>query len=289
MKTSCPSPRRARYFALFLFWAAAAASLRAQSAAPMNPYDALGRVLVPIASLFSNAPHDGQHALSATLVLEAMTGLPPEWAGSRVDLALEPPERVLVRVPGLAEGGTTTFCRVGQEIWIAPGSRFAALAASPAADGGEPMLKSPKHKKKGKKAKREEGLAPLALPFPPQQLALLPVLFTVKEGGEAAGMRILDVRLMPELARGLGVEEWSARLFLDSGKQGAPGEPRLARVELSHPGWHIAVRVERLEFFKELPASTWTPPSDDVVRLTGKQARQWVETLADRISPPRTK
>ncbi len=252
-------------------------ALHAQSVTGMNPYDALGRVLLPFAEVFS--PQGAQRAFSATLVLEGMTGLQPELAGTRVDLALQPPDRALLRGP--LNGEITTICRVGQEVWISPGAKFQALAAT------LPAPAAPKKKKKKKGNGGGGGLAPMVLPFPPQQLALLPVLFQVKDEGMVGGLRVLDVRLMPELARSLGVEEWTARLFLD--RAGPAPAPRLARLELSRPGWQLALRVERLEFAPELPASTWVPgepASADVLRLTGPQARQWLELLARQFNPP---
>ena len=250
-----------KYTLGLLSCAALAVTVQAQSSA--NPYDLLSRTLVPIAGVF--APQSAQHALSATLILEEMTDLPPSFAGTRVEVALQPPERFLIR--GQFEGEPAAVCRVGQEIWLTPGSKLQALI--------NPVSEPPKKKKK---KKQSDGLAPLMLPFPPQQLLLLPVFFQVKDGGEEGGLRVLDVRFMPELARSLGIEEWHALVTVDA-------EAKPVRIEVARPGWSIVLRVEQLAYCAELPATTWSAPeSGDVLHLTGAQARQWVDGVVKKVN-----
>jgi len=240
------------------------APVRAQSPA-LNAYDLLSRALQPIASVFS--PEAKAHALSATLILESMTDLPPELVGARVELLLQPPERLLIRGP--YNGQMVTICRDGESVWITPNvPPFAALANLPGAVS-----------KKKKKKHVSEGLAPMVLPFTPQQLALLPVLFQVRDAGEDQGLRVLEVRLMSELARSLGVEDWSARLSLSG--VGAP-----VRIRVFGPGWSIAVRVEHLEYATQLPAATWEPVGD-AVRLDALQVRQWIDALGLQVESHR--
>ncbi|MDD5351469.1 MAG: hypothetical protein PHQ12_14755 [Chthoniobacteraceae bacterium] len=232
--------------------------------APANPYDLLSRVLTPIATVFS--PEAAPRALSLTLVLEGMTDLPPELAASRVELLVQPPDRALLR--STYDGHPVTLCRVGDSLWITPNTPpFAALANPPEMPG--------KKKKKGHPA----GLAPIVLPFPPQQLVLLPILFQVKEGPQDQGMRTLDVKLMPELARGLGVEEWSTRITV------GPGE-KPARVRVLGPGWSLIARVERLEYADRLPAATWQAP-EGALRLNARQVVQWSDFLGRQVDSHR--
>ena len=252
--------RSSKFFLHLLTWAALAVTNQAQPAT--NPYDLLSRTLMPIAGVF--APQSAQHALSATLVLEKMTDLPPEFAGTRVELALQPPEHVLIR--GQFQGQPGAICRAGQQIWLTPGSKLQALIA--------PEIEPTRKKKK----KHGEGLAPLVLPFPPQQLVLLPVLFQVKDGGAEGGLRVLDVQFMPELARNLGIEQWHARISVDA-------EAKPVRIEVARPDWSIVLRVEQLTYTPELPATTWTAPEgDDVLRLTGAQARQWLDAVVRKMN-----
>ncbi|MEI6351271.1 MAG: hypothetical protein WCP06_09205 [Verrucomicrobiota bacterium] len=250
--------RISNFFFSSLTWATLAVTIQAQPSA--NPYEVLSRTLMPIAGVF--APQSAQHALSATLVLERMTDLPPEFAGTRVELALQPPEHLLIR--GQFQGEPAAVCRVDQEIWLTPGSKLQALI------NPEPVKK--------KKKKHGEGLAPLVLPFPPQQLVLLPMLFQVKDAGEESGLRVLDVQLMPELARNLGIEQWHARISVDA-------EAKPVRIEVARPDWSIVLKVEQLAYAPELPAATWTAPAGgDVLRLTGAQARQWLDAVIRKLN-----
>ena len=242
-------------------WGMLAAPLRAQQPAA-NPYDLLSRALTPIATIFSPEAH--AHALSAALVLEEMTGLPPELAGMRVDLALQPPDRALIRFPYNHQ--PVTFCRAGESVWITPNTPpFDALANLPGAPS--------------KKKHQSAGLGPMALPFPPQQLALLPILFQVADAGDDQGMRKIEARLMPELARGLGVEEWSVQLTLNA-------MARPVRIRIVGPGWHLAVRVETLDYATQLPVSTWEP-TGDAVRLNPQQVRKGLDTLGNLLESHR--
>lgn len=230
-----------------------------QAPASANPYDTLSRVLTPIASVFS--PEARQHALSATFVLEEMTGLPPEMAGTRFDLLLEPPEHFLLR--GTYNGTPVSICRAGDSVWISPNvPPFSELANPP----GEPI-----HHKKKKNA----GLPPLVLPFPPQELALLPILFQVKEALPEDGLRMLKVQFMPEMAKSLGVEEWSARLALNAAE-------KPERLRIVGPGWSMSLRVEHLEISPSLPAETWQPQGD-AVQLDAPKVEQWMRELSNKV------
>lgn len=228
---------------------------------PANPYDLLSRVLTPIATVFS--PEAAPRALSLTFALEGMTDLPPELAGARVEILVQPPDRALLR--STYGGQVVTLCREGDSLWITPNTPpFSALANPP-----EGLSKA--KTKKGRSA----VLPPIALPFPPQQLALLPILFQVREGAQEQGLRTLDVKLMSELARNLGVEEWSAWIAV------GPGE-KPARVRVLGPGWSVSVRVERLEYAERLPAATWQAP-EGAIRLNARQVTQWSDFLGRQM------
>jgi|GEM_PF-1856132 len=269
MKTSCPLLRLAAVI-LLLFASVPRFPARAETA--INAYDQLGRTLAPIAAIF--APGSENRALVATLVLEEMTGLPPGQAGGRLELLLEPPDRVLLRGvfgssgPSGSPGGKGfAACRVGQEIWIEPGQQIASVI---------PPSSSPAGRKKKKKG--GHGLAPLKLPFPPEQLVLLPALFVVKDlpPGEAyTATRVLEARFMPMLAESLGLQEWSARLAYRGGK--------LEGIELLRPGWNLKVRVETLDVRPAIPTAAWQPVSTDVIRFSGEEARRWLEAAGAEL------
>ena len=116
----------------------------------------------------------------------------------------------------------------------------------------------------------------MVLPIPPQQLALLPILLQAKDVGEEQGLRTLEVKLMAELARGLGVEDWSLKLSLNPA-----GQP--ARLHLAGPAWSLTARVERLEYATSLPAATWQAPAD-AVRLDARQIQLWAERIERQMT-----
>ena len=264
-------------------------TLFAQSATDgkSNPYDLLGRTLQPIAAIFCPAPAPAQgqvqapRALTATLALQEMTDLPPALVGSRVELALQPPDHALIRGP--YAGQTVTICRAGQDVWVSPASIMTELSKA--------IAHAPESPEPKKKKKKDGILAPMALPFPAQQLAFLPILFTVTDGGANGDARVLNVQLMPELARRLGVEEWTARLTVC---QNGQSPTLLTGIDLRRPGWHLLARVERLEFSAELPATTWVPPVPtdptvpNVAHLDAVHAKALFEALGNQIDGSKT-
>lgn len=258
--------------------AAFASLASAQQPASANPYDLLGRVLTPIAAVFSReAP--SPRALAVTFVVEEMTGLPAALGQARAELLVQPPDRALLR--GVYAGQEAVFCRVGDAVWVTPATPpFDALATPPEPSRTPKPAGTSAAAKAKKKKGNPAGLAPIVLPFPPQQLALLPVLFQVKEGPEEEGLRTLDAKLMPELARGLGVEEWSARITV------GPGEKPVRIRVLGPGGWSLAVRVERLEYPQNLPAATWEAP-EGALRLNARQVARWSDYLGRQIDTHR--
>lgn len=265
MRTFCPPSPRILCICLAFLWGG---SPSISQAAQDNPYDALGQVLQPLAAAFS--PQSASRGVALELVLESATGLPAAFAGKRVELLVQPPDRFVVRA--VMEGESWAMGRSGQEVWISPGSKVTALAPLP----------EPRKKKK----KKERGLDAMELPFSPAQLSFLPILFTVKEGPPSEEARVLMVRLMPEIARSLGVEDWSARLFL-SRESG-----RLIALELARPDWLLRVKVARLDISPSLPPESWGPLAGeraDVVRVSGVEARRWLESLTERWVPAQSR
>lgn len=219
-----------------------------------HKYDVLARLLMPFASLLAERSIGPHRAAQLSARLEAMTDLPPALVGGRVELALESPDKLRLRAPVLGE--MLTIARDGQRLWVAPGARAAAMLE--AASAGKKLPPSdPKAR-----------LAPFRLPIPEKQLVFLPALFRVADGGEetldGTPCRVLGLELAPEVARSLEAEGWSASVWVR-----ANGTP--ARLVLRSADWEIAVRFERVEFSKALPASTWQSApeeSSDVLKLT---------------------
>ncbi len=248
-----------RLLALALLLAAPAAR------AAENKYDVLAKLLMPFANLVAQHSRNPLRAVQLSARLETMTALPAELAGARAELALEYPDKLRLRAPVLGE--MLTLCRDGQMLWVAPGSRVEALLQAAPADRKLPP------------ADPKARLAPFRLPVPEKQLVFLPALFRVEDGGiellDGAECRVLYLQLAPELERSLKVPGWTARVWVR--KNGAP-----ARLTVQQADWEIAVRFDRVEFSKSLPAVTWQPDaaeSADVLKLTPAQYQQLLSAL----------
>ena len=230
-----------------------------------NRYDVLGKVLMPFANVFAKSTKNPNRAMLLTGRLELMTGLPPALVGARAELALQYPDKLRLRAPVLGE--ELTICRNGQEVWVYPGTKAAALLA--AATNGKNLPK----------ADPTALLPPFALPIPEKQLALLPVLFQIKDVGaeslDGEPCRVLDLFLMPELAKSLREKDSAARVWVRG--NGTP-----ARLSVARTGWQIAVRFERVEFSKTLPPETWQPTAEqaaDVLQLDAVRYEQLLGAL----------
>ena len=230
-----------------------------------NRYDVLGKLLMPFANVFAKSTKNPHRAMLLTGRLELMTGLPPALAGARAELALQYPDKLRLRAPVLGE--ELTICRHGQEVWVYPGAKAAALL-----DAATAGKKLPKPDPKAQ-------LPPFALPIPEKQLALLPILFQVKDVGaeslDGEPCRVLDLYLRPVLARSRREKDSAARVWVR-------GDGKPARLSVARTGWQLAVRFERVEFFKTLPAETWRPTADqaaDVLQLDAARYGQLLGAL----------
>ena len=248
-----------------LILSAALLGLASAARAEENRYEVLGRVLIPFANVFAQNTKNPNRALLLSGRLELMTGLPAGLVGSRAELALQYPDRLRLRVPVL--GQEVTICRRGQDVWVYPGAKVAAL------------LSVARELKKLPKADPKARLAPFALPVPEKQLALLPALFQVKDVGaeplDGEPCRVLDLFLLPELAKSLKARDWAARVWVR-------GDSKPARLSVARTGWQIAVRFERVEFSKSLPPETWEPTAEqagDVLRLDAARYEQLLGAL----------
>jgi hypothetical protein len=243
----------------------AALSVPARVSAAEHKYDVLAKALMPFANVLAQQTRNPHRAVQLTARLEAMTGLPPALAGARAELALEYPDKLRLHAPVLGE--TLSICRHGQALWVTPGSKATALLAAASAAKKLPPL-DPKAR-----------LEPFRLPIPEKQLVFLPALFRVEDGGgevlEGETCRVLGLQLAPEVERSLETPGWSARVWVR-----ATGVP--ARLVVEQPAWQIAVRFERVEFSKTLPASTWQPTAEesaDVLKLKPAQFQQLLGAL----------
>jgi hypothetical protein len=230
-------------------------------------YDVLARMLTPFGQLFNRKAKNPQRAVVIQGRLEKMPGLPPERVGARATLEWEMPDKLLLRVPLFGE--EFTICRVGQEIWVAPGSKLAGLLET-AGNAGRLPAPDPKYR-----------LKPFHLPIPEKQLPMLPLLFRVSDVGEqevdGALCRVLDLQFQPELAKPLGLSPWTARVWVRP-------DSRPARLSLTQPGSEIVLRVDDVKWLPTLPAETWDPAAaglTDVLKIDPSQYQQLLRLLGN--------
>jgi hypothetical protein len=250
-----------------LMWTGGSAGLMARE----NPYDVLGKALMPIASVFamdgsngiSGSGGTGQgapHALVLDARLLAAGKLPPALQGEPVHVALRTPDGLLVQAP--IAGQMLTVCRDGDALWATPGSKIQALLDQAISSA------TPGKKKKKKRLGGAELLGPLVLPVPQKDLVFLPVLFQVTDAGddtvEGKPCMVLDVELMDQLAKSLHAEDWTARVWVAA-------DYRIAQVALKGPDWSGTVAVDKLEFPAEPPEGSFQQQGTDVLRLTRAQ------------------
>ncbi len=233
-----------------------------------NPYDVVGKVLAPFSQVIAGSTKTKNRAITMQLQLEEAGDRDPKLAGTRVDFAVQMPDRLRVTAP--FGGERITVCRDGQKIWAFPGTRLRALLADPAVAKSLPEVD------------RKFKLAPFELPIPEKQLAFLPVLFKVTEApDEVLGdvpCRVLDLELMKGLDRSLGFKNSGARIWVSPAYD-------LLRIAAHSEEGDFSVRLEQTRFAVSLPAATWQPTAEesaDVLALTPALYDQLVRALTGR-------
>ena len=207
------------------------------SAIAATPDEQANAVLLPFLDLLTAPPAGDARACRMSFRVEALGETRfPEGQLPTLEFALQPPEKLLLKLN--SQDTSFSACRDGQKAWVTP-----AAALPPDGSPSSP----------------DKTFPPLQLPFSGKQLGILPVLLEVLDKGTApldtTACRVLDVRTRPEISRLLPpeVSNWSVRLWLNP-----EGKPLRAGVRL--PKHSIVLRVDKLDFSKDLPASLWTQP-----------------------------
>lgn len=233
-------------------------------AARENPYDVFWQALAPYANLLAKetkSPNPNR-ALTAELTL---ADLPAEarWVVSeneKVHIALQYPDKL--RVSSEIAGEDVTIARNGGELWATPGEKISALI-----DLAAPPVKT----------KKSDKLENFALPFSEKALVFLPALFNVVDAGDAqvgtSPCRVLDVKLMPEVARATHSESWSARVWIRA-------DHSLAKLQLNDGARRYSAFADHVAFTSSLPPETWQPEGSDVMRLSPARFKQALSLLA---------
>lgn len=223
---------------------AAALMLLMVSSSPAlaSSYDIVARMLAPILNPFLENPPQPEVAIRGTLVLEsaAVGGTAAEPATPpSLRFAVERPDRL--RVEGVLGSQSITVCRVGTRAWAQPGAAVRELLS---------RMPAPRES--------AQALGPMRLPVNDIQAVFLPALLSVNEVDRSVyrgqKCRVLDLGLMPELARAAGADAWSARVWVRE------ADDRPARLGVRGPNFTGVARVEQLEYVLSLPPETWVAP-----------------------------
>jgi hypothetical protein len=215
------------------------------ASAAEHRYDAFAKCVLPFLNVLAKERKTDARAFSLKLRVEQGTDIPAEFLNAPAEIALQVPDKL--RLHGPLRGETVTLLRVGESIWAQPGATARALLA--AAVGGKTLPPPGK----------DFALGEFKLPFPEKQLVFLATIFDVKDHGfeplDGVACRVLDVKLMPELAAELDGPPWIARLWITP-------DHRPARLTLARKGWHLVLRIDDVQFAKALPPETWQPAPD---------------------------
>ncbi len=205
-----------------------------------TPQEQAEAILLPFLDLLTSPPSGDARACTLQCRVESLGDTRfPDGQLPQLEFAFHPPGKLLLKLR--TSDSDLAACRDGQKAWVAPGSVL------PSPDSGSNAT--------------EQTFPPMQLPFSGKQLAILPVLLEVLDKGTApldsAACRVLDVRTRPEISRLLPPEaaSWSVRLWIS-----AEGKPLRAGLRL--PKNSLVLRIDNMNFTKELPASVWTPPSN---------------------------
>ncbi len=230
-----------------------------------SKYEVLSKTLAPYVSVFAKQSQSGNRAITLRLRLEQMTGLPAELVGTEATVQVQYPDRL--RLHGPVFGETLTICRNGQDIWVAPGSRLTALLESAVAKKKLPPL-DPKYR-----------LGPIRIPVSDKQLVFFPALFQIEDLGMIASgnakNRVLDVKIMPELAKALSLEGWIARMYIGE-------DHRLTRLALVKQGFEAVLVLEEAKLEPSLPDATWQPTAEqagDLMKIPASRYQQVLKLL----------
>ena len=231
--------RSCRLLTLAAFSALSTLSIPSPRLLAATPDQQAENVLLPFLDLLTSPPAGEARACRLICRVESLGDV--QFTEEKLpvfELALQPPGRLLLKL----QTGETVIaaCRDGQKAWVAPGAWLPPSDGQPA---------------------KEQTFPPMQLPFSGKQLAILPVLLEVLDKGTApldgANCRVLDVRTRPEIGKRLPPEAsgWSVRLWLN-----AEGKPVRAGIRL--PKQSLVLRVDKLDFTKELASQVWSKPSD---------------------------
>jgi hypothetical protein len=213
------------------------------------PLQDAARTLLPILDLFANPPASKSRSLTLEAEIEALGSNQFQQPFPSFQIILAPPKKAVFSTK--TANLPLQIGRDNDTLWAAPASVIQPIVQA---------LESPDQVAPPKRTDLPMLVRPMQIPVPGKILSLLPMLFDAKDSGKAdflgKSARLVDVRVMPELAQLLGPEltTSSLRLWLDD----ASGSP--VRVGGRFQKESAVIRIKSLQFSPETsPASTNRP------------------------------
>jgi hypothetical protein len=213
------------------------------------PLQDAARTLLPILDLFANPPTGKSRSLTLKAEIEALGSNQFQHPLPSFEIILAPPKKAVFSTK--TSVSVLQIGRDGNTLWAAPASLIQPLVQA---------LESPDQVSPPKRTDLPMLVRPMQIPVPGKILALLPMLFDAKDSGKADFLgktaRLVDVRVMPELAQLLGPEltTSSLRLWIDD----SSGNP--VRVGGRFQKESAVIRIQSLQFSPEAsPAATNRP------------------------------
>ncbi len=217
------------------------------------PLQDAARTLLPILDLFANPPAAKARVLTIKAEIEALGSRQFQHPLPTFEIILAPPKRAVFST--MTANVPLRIGREGDSLWAAPASAVKPLVDS---------LSKPSDVTPSKRTDLPMLVRPMQIPVPGKVLSLLPMLFDAKDSGKAEFLgkptRLVDVRIMPELAQLLGSEltTSSLRLWLDE-ESGAP-----LRVGGRFQKESAVIRIQQITFSSTPPPDATNRPDDAV-------------------------
>jgi hypothetical protein len=205
-----------------------------QSLYAQNKYDILARALQPYGALFYSKATT--KAIQADVVLRDTLPAAAQVLNQPLRISLQIPDKL--RVETLDSQHRMIFCRDGQSVWAYPRDFAGTIAAAGQVSNGESRIPD------------------FRLPLKDQEIIFIPALFQIlrfESGSDSSGksLWILDFQLLPEFARAMKCENWSASAVVNQ------NDFQLRRLRIDSRAWTGTFDVLATRFERALPPQTW--------------------------------
>lgn len=230
-------------------WLIAVSPIRAAE----NVYDVVAKALTPFTAVLAQRTEGLNKAVHARISIDTQGTNGPIPRAIDAEIWLKAPDKLKIQTVYIDQ--PVTIWRDGQKLFAAPGGRIRAVLG----DRNDVPPPNPKFR-----------LQPFAIPIPDQQLPLLPAMLQViddREAQDKAGvpLRVIDLQMMPEIARSLGVPGFRAEATINS------TDYKLRRLRLTGSAYNGQIIFQSLDFSKDFPPETFRPDpkaDEDIVEIS---------------------